>query len=75
MSASRLVITAWPIPAEASTTTDSVVAARMAQRGRFRRTGGRAGRRCGGRGRVAEGRGGVAGMGGHLREEQPNEGS
>ncbi|GGS48703.1 hypothetical protein GCM10010206_07790 [Streptomyces cinerochromogenes] len=34
MPASRLVTTACPIPAEASTTTDSVVTARMAQRGR-----------------------------------------
>ncbi|RDD89969.1 hypothetical protein DVZ84_08070 [Streptomyces parvulus] len=43
------------MPAEASTTTESAVTARMAQRGFFRRTGGRGGRpegrgppRCGG---------------------------
>ncbi|GGM05288.1 hypothetical protein GCM10010129_56100 [Streptomyces fumigatiscleroticus] len=55
MSDSRLLITACPIPAEASTTTDSVVTARTAQRGFFRRTGGRGTapdgrgrRRCGG---------------------------
>ncbi|BCM67322.1 hypothetical protein EASAB2608_02656 [Streptomyces sp. EAS-AB2608] len=49
MPASRLVTTACPIPAEASTTTDSVVTARMAQRGR---RGGRTERtgRSGGRG-------------------------
>ncbi|GGQ24990.1 hypothetical protein GCM10010279_36220 [Streptomyces mutabilis] len=52
MSESRPESTACPIPAEASTTTDRAVTARMAQRGRFRRTGGRGGRlkapRCGG---------------------------
>ncbi|GAA0638571.1 hypothetical protein GCM10009535_13930 [Streptomyces thermocarboxydovorans] len=60
----------WPMPAEASTTTESVVTARIAQRG-LRRAGGRAarcggcGRRCGaGRGRGE--RGGVD-KGEHLR--------
>ncbi|CAM5453824.1 hypothetical protein STENM223S_07493 [Streptomyces tendae] len=49
MSESRPVSTACPIPAEASTTTDSAVTARlcMAQRGFFRRTGGLGGRRDG----------------------------
>ncbi|GHF05382.1 hypothetical protein GCM10018772_33300 [Streptomyces fumanus] len=50
MSASRPESTAWPIPAEASTTTDSAVTARRVQRGR-RRGGpgaGRGRRRCGG---------------------------
>ena len=63
MPASRLLITAWPIPAAARSTTDSVVAARMAQRGRPRRAGGRGTRRAaggGGRG----GRDGVMGMDG-----------
>jgi hypothetical protein len=41
VGADELVTTACPIPADASTTTDSVVAARMAQRGFFGRTGGR----------------------------------
>ncbi|CAM5692100.1 putative protein OS=Streptomyces fumanus OX=67302 GN=GCM10018772_33300 PE=4 SV=1 [Streptomyces fumanus] len=69
MPASRPESTAWPIPAEASTTTDSAVTARRVQRGR-RRGGpgaGRGRRRCGGRpapgggGRDPEGgeRGGV----------------
>ncbi|GAA1010000.1 hypothetical protein GCM10009564_26830 [Streptomyces thermogriseus] len=39
MSASTLETTACPIPAEASTTTDRVAAARMAQRGLRRGTG------------------------------------
>ncbi|GHF77193.1 hypothetical protein GCM10018783_54180 [Streptomyces griseosporeus] len=53
MSASRLLSTEWPIPAEASTATDSVVTTRMAQRGFPRGAGGRDGRpdgcerRCG----------------------------
>ncbi len=47
MSESRLESTACPIPAEASTTTDRAVTARMAQRGFFRRTGGLGGRREG----------------------------
>nr|BBJ53123.1 hypothetical protein SAVMC3_57520 [Streptomyces avermitilis] len=72
MSASRLVTTAWPIPAEARTTTDSVVTIRMDQPGRLGRLGRTGGRRAGeGRGRrggrAAGERGGV-GMGGHLRE-------
>ncbi|GAB1329273.1 hypothetical protein ACE1SV_36120 [Streptomyces sennicomposti] len=53
MSASRLETTACPIPAEASSTTDRVVAARMAQRGLRRGTGAKgswAGRGDGGRG-------------------------
>ncbi|GAA4008553.1 hypothetical protein GCM10022384_62910 [Streptomyces marokkonensis] len=55
MSASRPESTACPIPAEASTTTDSAVTARTAQRGLFRRTGGLGGRRDG---RAPPGRGG-----------------
>ncbi|GGW36152.1 hypothetical protein GCM10010350_19520 [Streptomyces galilaeus] len=56
---SRLLIRVWPIPAEASTTTDSVMVARMAQRGRFLGAG-RTGRRRAGRGgREAGDRGGV----------------
>ncbi|GGQ98085.1 hypothetical protein GCM10010216_70790 [Streptomyces flaveolus] len=51
MSASRPESTACPIPAEASTTTDSAVTARTAQRGLLRRTAGTGGRREG-RGRV-----------------------
>ncbi|GJF23286.1 hypothetical protein SHO565_38500 [Streptomyces sp. HO565] len=56
MSASRPESTACPIPAEASTTTDSPVTARMAQRGFFRRTAG-PGERPAGRGRVRWGGG------------------
>ncbi|GAA3189839.1 hypothetical protein GCM10010451_44310 [Streptomyces virens] len=76
MSSSRLLSTACPIPAEASTTTDSVVTVRMTQRGLRRAgagagAGGRASRADGrreGRGAVRgrEDRGGV-GKGGHLR--------
>ncbi len=47
MSSSRPVSTACPIPADPSTTTDSAVTARMAQRGFLRRTGGFGGRRDG----------------------------
>ncbi|GDY65139.1 hypothetical protein SAV14893_045320 [Streptomyces avermitilis] len=59
--------TAWPIPAEARTTTDSVVTIRMDQPGRLGRLGRTGGRRAGeGRGRrggrAAGERGGV-GMG------------
>ncbi|GGY71517.1 hypothetical protein GCM10010300_13310 [Streptomyces olivaceoviridis] len=62
MPASRLATTACPIPAEASTTTDSVVTARMAQRGR---RGGRTGRtrRSGGRGTRRGDRGRRCGLG------------
>ncbi|GAA5211659.1 hypothetical protein GCM10023323_44200 [Streptomyces thinghirensis] len=73
MSESRLESTACPIPAEASTTTDRAVTARMAQRGFFRRTGGLGGRRegrgpprCGGgppRGDAAGTRGERGGVG------------
>ncbi|GHE69827.1 hypothetical protein GCM10014715_24550 [Streptomyces spiralis] len=81
MPTSRLETTACPIPAEASTTTDSVVAARMAQRGLRRGTGayGTPSGRCGTaacrdprRDRAAgrdcgDDRGGVVDMQGHLR--------
>ncbi|GHE11627.1 hypothetical protein GCM10010339_72130 [Streptomyces alanosinicus] len=69
MPASRLLITACPIPAEASTSTDSVVIARIAQRGRrggrtdlTGRSGGRGTRRggCGRRCGRAGDRGGLA---------------
>ncbi|GAB2872713.1 hypothetical protein GCM10027074_45460 [Streptomyces deserti] len=65
MSASRLDITVCPIPADAITTTDSVVTARMAQRGFPRGTGGRAGRRdgCGRRCGAGWGRGDRGGVG------------
>ncbi|GAA3805803.1 hypothetical protein GCM10022403_044810 [Streptomyces coacervatus] len=65
MPASRLVTTACPIPAEARTTTERVVAARITQRGFLRGTGGRGprgsgvragwGRRCGGAGAADRG--------------------
>ncbi|GKQ33752.1 hypothetical protein ALMP_03030 [Streptomyces sp. A012304] len=61
MFESRLLTTEWPMPAEAMITTDSVIVARMAQRGRLLRTGGRSGGRRGGR-EAAEDRGGVGGM-------------
>ncbi|GAA2246387.1 hypothetical protein GCM10010415_00050 [Streptomyces atrovirens] len=79
MSSSRPLITACPIPAEASTTTDSVETVRMTQRGfprGFPRGGaadaaGRGPSRAGRGGRCGAGRGlgdrGGVGKGGHLR--------
>ncbi len=69
MSASRLLITACPMPAEARTTTDSVVTARRAQRGFRRGTGGaglrgaRPGEGCGRRRGAAVVRGDRGGVG------------
>nr|BFD84444.1 hypothetical protein StreXyl84_38450 [Streptomyces sp. Xyl84] len=66
MSASRLETTACPIPAEARTTTETVVAARMAQRG-LRRGGGAYGMRAareGAAGCRGPRRGGAGGRGG-----------
>ncbi|GGQ84071.1 hypothetical protein GCM10010250_64190 [Streptomyces althioticus] len=72
MSSSSPLSTACPIPAEASTTTDSVVTVRMTHRGR-RRGGaggrvagrdGRAGRRSGFRGRGERGGVGKGGTSG-----------
>ncbi|GGR04114.1 hypothetical protein GCM10010251_19520 [Streptomyces aurantiogriseus] len=67
MSASRVLTTEWPMPAEARTTTDSVITARTAQRGRFLRTGRAGGRRGRCWGLEAGDRGGVGGKAGHLR--------
>src|SRR5690606_14719105 len=64
ISESRPVSTACPVPAEASTTTDRVVTARIAQRA-LRRAGGRGPPRAGrggGRG-VVRGRGDRGGVG------------
>ncbi|GHF16022.1 hypothetical protein GCM10017776_37100 [Streptomyces griseoluteus] len=79
MPESRPVTTAWPIPAEAMTVTDSAVTARTAQRGRRLRASGARRTLPAGRGRRGgvgappaprtDGAGGRGGLGkGHLRD-------